>query len=183
MFPNLTPPKASRPAAEPGRQPGHNGWFILAVLVVLGCLGLGVWLIQESSPEPPFYYDDYGNPQAQPGRLKKMQRELDKLDEAEQYVLVATEPGWYPCFNCPDTTHIYLLLGEIWKIGVTTNGPSRYPKSFYKENKLQYIYQFKGTLQECLREEKKRIYHYPILPENIKRKKPILRPPGNKKDS
>lgn len=181
MFPNLTHPKAGRetPMAAP---PGGNGLLRLIVVLTIGCFAVTVWFFPENPP-PPFNYDDAGNPQLQPGRLEKMEKELNKLDEAEQYALVATIAGWYPCFNCPDTTHIYLLPGEIWKYGVTTNGPDRYPKSFYQENKLQYLAQFKGTLQECLREEKRKIYHYPILPENIKRRKPILRPPGNKKDS
>ncbi|MCB0616594.1 MAG: hypothetical protein KDC75_24920 [Phaeodactylibacter sp.] len=178
----MTHPKGSRkaPMASP---PGGKSFLFFIIILAIGGLAVAVWLFPENTPNPPFRYDDAGQPQLQPDRLKKMEKELDKLDEAEQYALVATTAGWYACFNCPDTTHIYLFPGQIWKYGVTVNGPDRYPRSFYKENKLQYISQFKGTLQECLREEKRKIYHYPILPENVKRKKPILRPPGNKKDS
>lgn len=84
--------------------PGGNGLLRLIVVLTIGCFAVTVWFFPENPP-PPFNYDDAGNPQLQPGRLEKMEKELNKLDE------------------------------------------------------------------------------YPILPENIKRRKPILRPPGNKKDS
>ncbi len=116
-------------------------------------------------------------------RKEKLERALAKLEEAEQYALLAVQAGWYPCFNCPNTQTIYLIPGEVWKYGVTTNGPARYSSSFYRQNHLQYIVQFRGPLQECLREEKIKIYRYAILPENLKRNIPLIRPPGNKKDS
>jgi len=147
-------------------------------------VGLGVLLITLSAnDEEPFTYDDEGVPKISEERKAKLKYELEKLDQAEQYALLAEVSGWFPCFNCPDTTHIFLVSGEVWKYGVTTNGRNRYSPGFYTNNRLVYFPQFRGPLQECLKEEKRKIYYYPVLPENLKRKIRILRPPGNKKDS
>jgi hypothetical protein len=175
--------RASAPPAPKDQAPVSQRWrLLLVVMLVLGCAGLGIWLFSKSASEAPFGYDDAGNPVLHPERLAKMEREIEKLDEAEQYALLAAAEGWYPCFNCLDA-QIFLLAGEVWKYGVTTNGSSRYSESFYATNRLLYFSQFKGTLQECLQEEKRKIYHYAILPENVKRQRPLLRPPGNKNDS
>jgi hypothetical protein len=45
---------------------------------------------------------------------------------------------------------------------------------------LQYVIQFEGTEEECLIREREKIYHYALLPENLARKIPLIRPPGNK---
>ena len=128
-------------------------------------------------------FDVDGIPRLAKWREKKLEKELEDLDGAEQYVLTAGRSGWYLCFSCPDTTHIYLYLGEVWKYGTTTKGQKgRYGKSL-KGQYLDYTIQFEGTLEDCLKEEKRKIYGYAVLPENIKRLKPIIRPPGNKKDS
>lgn len=184
MFPNATYPKPKSKQPEISQTPhGNQRWrLLLVVMLVLGCVGLGLWLFSKSSSDPPFGYDDAGNPVPLPDRLAKMEREIEKFDEGEQYALLAATEGWYPCFNCPEA-QIFLLAGEVWKYGVTTNGSSRYSESFYKANRLLYFPQFKGMLQDCLKEEKQKIYYYAILPENVKRQRPLLRPPGNKNDS
>lgn len=45
-----------------------------------------------------------------------------------------------------------------------------------------YLVQYKGSIQECLKQEKTKIFNYATLPENLKRETPIIRPPGNKID-
>lgn len=116
-------------------------------------------------------------------RKAKFEKELNKLNEAEQYALEARQNGWYQCFSCSDTNFIFLLSSEIWKYGVTINGENgRYGKVLPVPS-LQYVVQFKGSLQECLEEEKRKIYNYAILPENLNRQKPLIRPPGNKRDN
>ena len=128
-------------------------------------------------------FDKNGIPRLAKWREKKLEKELEDLDGAEQYVLTAGKNDWYPCFSCPDTTHIYLYLGEVWKYGATTKGQQgRYGKSL-KGQYLDYTVQFDGTLEACLKEEKRKIYGYAVLPENLKRPRPLIRPPGNKKDS
>jgi hypothetical protein len=52
----------------------------------------------------------------------------------------------------------------------------------YEQKPKEYLTEFKGTLSECIKEEKRKIYYYAILPENLKRNNPLIRPPGNKID-
>ena len=115
-------------------------------------------------------------------REKKMIKEIDDLDWAEQYVLRAGKNGWHPCFSCPDTEHIWLHVGEVWKYGTTTKGQNGRYGNRLKGMMLNYEIQYEGALVDCLKEEKRKIYGYAILPENLKRSKPLIRPPGNKKD-
>jgi hypothetical protein len=57
-----------------------------------------------------------------PERKAKLDRELEELDNAEQYVLRANRDGWYPCYSCPTKNRIFLLKDEVWKYGVTRKG-------------------------------------------------------------
>jgi len=115
-------------------------------------------------------------------RKAKFQNEVEKLEKAEQYALIAEESKLYPCLNCKGMDSVFLLRGEIWKYGVSTNGEKRYTQTFLRTNRLIYFRQFMGSLQACLVEEKRKIYHYPLLPENLKRLKPLDRPAGNPQD-
>jgi hypothetical protein len=127
--------------------------------------------------------DKNGNLQLTPQRLEKLHDDTIKFENAEQYVLYVLRPSWYSCSSCVDTTHIYLNINEIWKYGVTINGQKgRY--SIEKLADFMFYTQFKGTLQQCLIEERKRIINYPLLPENQARPllKRIARPPGNPYD-
>jgi len=47
---------------------------------------------------------------------------------------------------------------------------------------MTYQTQFVGNIFECKKQELLKIYNYPVLPENLKRKIPLIRPPGNKID-
>lgn len=115
-------------------------------------------------------------------RLDKLQRELDDIDDAVQYSLRATKAGYYPCLNCIDSSLVYLDIGEIWKYGVTSKGELiRYGKALAGDN-LYYHIEFTGDYAACLKQEKSKIYNYALLPENLKRMKPLIRPPGNKID-
>lgn len=53
--------------------------------------------------------------------------------------------------------------------------------NFSEATELVHIVQFRGTLHECLKEEKKKIYMYPLLPENLAREEELrlIRPPYN----
>lgn len=116
-------------------------------------------------------------------RQEKFAKELKELQEGEQYVLFALRYGKYPCYNCPDSSTITLFPREVWKYGMTTKGQSgRYPNGLPAPF-LYYDVQFTGTIQDCLIEEKRKIYQYALRPENLKRKTPIIRPPGNKQDN
>ena len=109
---------------------------------------------------------------------------IERLNNAEQYALIANTTGYYPCSHCPNG-HFFLNINEVWKYGVTINGQSgRYTTEYLIHNKVDYIVQYKGTIQECLEEEAQKIILYYQLPENAVRfdKNRLARPPGNSKD-
>jgi len=115
----------------------------------------------------------------------KLAKEKREIDNAEQYALFAITPGWYECYTCPSRT-IYLFTGDIWKYRVTRKGKTvRYSFASLGDKNLQYITQFVGNYAECLIQEKIKIYHYPLLPDNLKRPDSLrlVYPPGNKQDN
>mgnify|MGYP006309620395 CR=1 FL=1 len=155
---------------------------VRAIYLMLSLLFASGGLVLLMSGEDFIIWRD-GKPALSPARKGKLDRELEAFENAEQYALIAEVPGQYPCFNCPEATEIFLLPGEVWKYGVTTKGrEGRYVQGLPFAN-LLYIIEFEGTLQKCLQEEKLKIYQYALLPENLKRKKPLIRPPGNKRDN
>lgn len=60
-----------------------------------------------------------GSYKIHPERKDKLDKELDELDEAEQYALIAIKNAYYPYYNCGDVKVIFLHIGEIWKQGYT----------------------------------------------------------------
>jgi len=122
-------------------------------------------------------------------RAAKKAREIERIEShsfqyqnCEQYALVATEYGWFPCYNCGTADSIYLYEKEVWKYGKTCFGEQgRYPNGLPCDN-LFYQQQFSGTEKECLVMEKEKIYNYPNLPECLKRNIVLIRPAGNKID-
>jgi len=122
-------------------------------------------------------------------RADKKAREIERIEShsfqyqnCEQYALVASENGWFPCYNCGTSDSIFLYAGEVWKYGKTCFGEiKRYPNGLPYPN-LRYILQFSGTEKECLIAEKEKIYNYPNLPECLKRNIVLIRPAGNKID-
>ncbi len=89
-------------------------------------------------------------------RQEKLEREIENLKEAEQYVLVALYDGWFPCYNCGASTQIYLKRGEVWKYGVTINGEKGRYGGGLTSKKLFYIPQYHGSLEKCMIEERKK---------------------------
>jgi hypothetical protein len=105
--------------------------------------------------------DTHGNFQISEKRLEKLHKDSIKFEKAQQYVLYAAQTGWYECFSCRDTTHIYLYAGEVWKYGYTINGAEiRYSQEMRK--KFTYFAQFIGNVQQCMLEERKKLLliHY-----------------------
>ncbi|MEM0993013.1 MAG: hypothetical protein AAF847_12890 [Bacteroidota bacterium] len=126
--------------------------------------------------------DQDGNIRISEERQAKMERELEEYENAEQYVLRAGRDAFYPCLSDKARKRIFLFKGEVWKYGVTTKKQEgRYARGLPAEN-LVYLVQFRGNIHECLVEEKRKIYQYSVLPENLKRTTPLLRPPGNQRD-
>lgn len=108
---------------------------------------------------------------------------MEELDEAEQYVLLAKRSGLFPCFSCKNSVTIFLNQNEVWKHGYTTKGEQGRYQSSLEGTNLRYVTQFTGTVGECMKDEKRKIYYYALLPENLAREIPLIRPPGNKQDN
>jgi hypothetical protein len=116
-----------------------------------------------------------------PKREAKRDKHIKNIDDAEQYVLLAIAPGYYDCLHCP-SKRIYLHTNEVWKYGVTNQGEKqRYPSQYFEQRQLRYHVQFRGTYSQCLVEEKRKLFEYPLLPENLARPDPLklVLPPGN----
>jgi len=112
---------------------------------------------------------------------EKFRADSLKLSNCVQYVLRARNNGFYA--RCDGQGKVFLLAGEVYKYGVTCekNATERYPKSFYEENNLEFLPQFYGNVYQCQVEEKRKLYHYPALPENLKRpeNERLILPIGN----
>lgn len=174
ISPDSKPVKRGAQKGDPGSNPFFRSGFAIFLFLVAG------FAIYMSLPD--FLVDKDGEPELAPWRKEKLLKELDDLDNAEQYVLKAGVPGKYPCYNCTGSDEIFLHLNEVWRYGVTTKSQSgRYPEGLPHPG-LVYVIQFQGPLQACMAEEKTKIYKYALLPENLARKVPLIRPPGNKVD-
>ena len=166
--------KPTKPEDKPLETPRKNWYWGFGIFFVL----LGLIMSTNDFIE----WED-GKPVLAPWRQEKLEREIAKYDEAEQYVLLADKDGWYPCYNCPGSSLIYLHAGEVWKYGVTINEERGRYKSGLPFKNLIYLTEYVGPISECLKREKTQIYTYAVLPENMQRPIPLIRPPGNKRDN
>lgn len=170
----VTKPVIIPPSKDP--KPPQKGRNLLLIGIVLT-------FILFSAPKIGDYleWDEDGTPKLSAKREKKLHKALRELEEAEQYALIIDVPGYYPCFNC-DSTHIFMHKDETWRFGSTVKKQKgRYPK-YRKPVGMTYQVQCEGNIFECKKQELLKIYSYPIMPENLKRAKPLKRPPGNKND-
>jgi hypothetical protein len=122
-----------------------------------------------------------GEPRVTVKHQQRLEEKLAELEEGEQYVLIARKDGFYPCVHNGYPLY-FLHVGEVWRYGTTIKGQrGRYTSQFMKENTLSYIIQFRGTVGECLQHEQIKLFHYPLLPENLARPKEmrLLLPPYN----
>ena len=147
------------------------GWLLFAsIALLMGALTFSEVVEWEN-----------GTPKLKKKRQEQLQKQLNELEDAEQYVLVARRSGLYPCLSCPAPI-IYLNAGEVWKYGVTRKGKEgRYTEQYLGANGLIYFVEFRGALQQCLAVEKQKIFNYPLLPENLARPDvyKLAKPPGN----
>jgi hypothetical protein len=122
-------------------------------------------------------------PKLNPKEQIKLDRRLKEIDDSEQYALVAMIDGWYPC-NHSGRSAFHLLPGEVWKYGTTTKGQfGRYSIKYLAGINVSYVIQYQGTIAECLKEEQRKLFSYPYLPESLARpmKDRLPRPPYNSK--
>ncbi len=116
-----------------------------------------------------------------PKREVERDEQIKNINDAEQYALIANVPGYYDCLHCP-SKRMFLHTNEIWKYGVTNQGEKqRYTAQFLAKQQLAFLVQFRGTYSQCLVEEKRKLFDYPLLPENLARPDPqkLVLPPGN----
>jgi len=145
-------------------------------------------------------YDPSGEPKLSPERQAKRDSSIAevykrKKDNCEQYVLKVKIAGWYPILKDGErnaTDSIWLNVNEVWRYGKTCiEEKGRYPNGvYYKDtywkltkDHLKYEIQFEGSEIECLAEEKRKIFDYPLLPECLRRDRKLIRPAGNKNDN
>lgn len=169
---------------EPLENNGNSVRSFLFLLIFGAVLAFAYHIVAEDKGSPTVVNED-GETILHPDRQAKLDKELEEFDEAVQYALFVTVDGYYPCYSCPDVLPtIYLYEGEIWRYGSTRKGEKgRYPDGNYGTENLLYVEQFWGTELECRKREKIMIYSYPLLPEALKRKIKLFRPPGNKNDN
>ncbi len=131
------------------------------------------------------YIDEQGEPQLKEWREQDLKRQVEELEQAEQYALMAKADGQYVCYHCNSGT-CFLQKGMVWKYGVTRKGMSgRYKTKWLIGMNLLYLAEFQGTYQECLIQEKSKILRYPLHQDNLVRNisERMARPPGNKNDN
>ena len=122
-----------------------------------------------------------GSFRLKPKRQAAFEKQKKAVENAEQYALLARAPGYYECLHCL-TGLVFLNRFEVWKYGVTDQGEKvRYSVNYLDSRNLLYSIQFQGDYAQCLMEEKRKLFYYPLLPENLARPDPLklLLPPGN----
>ncbi len=159
--------------------------FFLLLLVAGIC-----WFMYEK-------FDDFvqrnpdGSYELKKKRRDQIQDQLDRMDEAELYYLLARVDGYYQCSHCPQGS-FFLYKGEIAKIGTTVRGEiGRYKPKYLKRMNLRYLTVDEGDVSYILRKEKEHIRDYPLMPENLQRpdepqgkvlRYKLARPPLNLQD-
>lgn len=171
------------PDNENGNSPNNNKWLWLVLLGILLVSGYFIWN-SSKKVAPGLVETPDGEIVLSSERKAKRDRELEEIDNAIQYALVATIDEYYPCLSCPfGIKTIYLYKGNVWKYGVTRKKEAeRYPGGNYGAENLLFLPMFEGTYSECLKREKTLIYNYPLLPETREREVILARPPGNRYD-
>ena len=148
--------------------------FVIFVVVI------GIIVMGRKSFADVVTYDENGQPQLTAERQQEIDKAKEKLDKAEVYLLISNADQFVECFLCPDGK-AWLKKGETAKIGTTINPKQRYGVRYYQRHNLSYNLLFRGTIDQVLKKEIELLGAYPLLEENIRRKKPLLMPPLNSK--
>lgn len=99
----------------PSPKPKRGLWWVLIVAIV------GIYAAFNVE-DFDFLVEKDGVYDLSPKRKAKLEKEQKEIDNAEQYVIIASKAGLYPCYNCGKSTLIFLNEGEVWKYGVTRIG-------------------------------------------------------------
>lgn len=180
---DLIPEIATKKTKVQRKQPNWHYLYKL-ILGLLFCLIIFAALKYEDVVDE----NPDGTIKLKPDREAKLKDYYRRIKKCTQYALIASENGWYACHNCPNgQDSIYLYIGEVWKYGHSCEKniiSDRY-KNVPPDTRLDVDMQFFGTLEECKAEEMRKIFNYPLLPENQKRKRQerLARPAGNPYDA
>lgn len=121
-------------------------------------------------------------------REKEIADRIDRLQNAQLYVLRAEINGYFLCPKCPASAakngKYFLKMGESYKYGVTINPNDRYSRAELARFRLNYQLLAIGPLEEMMAKEVALIGQYAILPENLARAKQfrLAIPPGSGAD-
>lgn len=172
----------SAPIGNPSVKNTRFPWWLLLLAGVVAAL---LYMQYDDQVLPPgVTQTPDGDLELTPERQAKLDRELEEINNAVQYVLVADKSGYFPCYSCPSGQFtVYLNEAEVWKYGVTRKGEDARYNGNYGAPDLLFVVEFEGDCAECLKMEKAKIYNYPFLPENLARLIVLIHPPGNKYDS
>jgi hypothetical protein len=154
-------------------------WYLLGFVLLLAAIAL---FFSQTNFEKSVQKNKLGEiTDISEKQKEKFRADSAKLNQCVQYALIANEDGWYE--KCDKTGKFYLLKGEVWKYGVTCEGnpENRYENSFYDNNNLIFQVQFRGNHLACEIEEKRKLYFYPTMPENLRREahQKLVLPIGN----
>lgn len=178
-----SPKKLENPLQDPKTSP-NKAWYFFGILLLLS---FGLWTLFQMAggKKSPIVIEDNGEAILAPHRQEKLNKELEEIENAVQYSLRASIDGYFPCYTCPDGARtIYLYKGQVWRYGSTRKEEDvRYPGGDYGAPNVIFVPEFRGTIAECLRMEKIKIYNYPLLPEARAREFLLAIPPGNKNDN
>lgn len=152
---------------------------LLPVLMIILVL-TGIIIFGQRGFEEVVEYDKDENPRLTPEREAEITEAKDKIDEAEVYLLLSLYDHYIDCFLCKKG-HLWIKEGEIAKVGTTINGTSRYKQAYYRKHGVEYIMYFRGSIDLVLKKEIDLLGRYPLMPENLARKQPLLFPPLNSK--
>lgn len=175
--------KLENPQQTPEPRP-KKAWYFFGILILLS---FGLWTLFQmaGNKKSPIVIEQNGEVTLAPHRQEKLNKELEEIENAIQYSLRVSIAGYFPCYSCLEGRKtIYLHKGEVWRYGSTRKGENeRYPGGDYGAPNLIFVPEFRGTIAECLRMEKIKIYNYPLLPEALAREFLLAIPPGNKNDN
>lgn len=174
MFPSVSQRK-EKIIEEKKKKPKQNLWFwvMLVFVVLLGIFAANEWQKNKKNQKVVL----------EKKRQKKFEKDSVRLENCVQYALLAAEDGFFTCYSCLDSVQIFLRHGEVWYYGETCYEKSRYSEQTLKAKNLLMLVQYRGNKQQVILEQKRKIYAYPTLPEALKRKIDLIRPPGNKTDN
>jgi hypothetical protein len=164
----------------PAKQKSTTNLTML-LLILTSVILLGGIIVLFKPYEKVITTDKEGNPTLTPERKAEIeQRQKKNAEYAEQYVLRAIAPGYRECYLCLNRK-VWLESNEIAKIGVSTDGQTRYSIEYYERHGVYYVMEYRGDLTTAKNREIERLGTYPLLPENQKREEKLLYPPLNSK--